>query len=71
MHCYYRREWRCIGNFSLPTRYLVIAPEADHEQLKEHMLEWLPRPGKIKLIDAFWGLETMIARLAGYPPEDL
>jgi uncharacterized protein YggU (UPF0235/DUF167 family) len=56
----------------LPSRYLVIAPESDHEELVEFISENAAFPTKnVQLIDGHWGLEKTIARIAGFKPADL
>ncbi len=67
----WEREWRVRRAFPLPDKYVLICPEAEHDQFR-NVLE---REGKalsdVPLLDAAWGLETIIARLAGFRPEDV
>lgn len=68
---HWEREWRCIGSFRLPKQYLVIAPESDHQEFAQLIKENSREPERIRIIDAHWGLENSIARLAGFRSEDL
>jgi hypothetical protein len=68
---HWEREWRCVGDFYLPDRYMVIAPEDDHIDLKAHIKENVPDPKMVSVIDSFWSLERVIANLAGYRSKDL
>lgn len=67
---HWEREWRCSGDFYLPDRYLVIAPERDHRELMEHIAKDAD-PVEIKIIDSKWSMETTIARLAGFEGHEL
>lgn len=69
---HWEREWRCIGDFRLPKHFMIIAPESDHADIKKVVSEkGSMDPSNIRFIDAHWGLEKCIARLAGFDPADL
>lgn len=68
---WWEREWRHVGNFTIPfPRRIValLAPEDDHDQLCEDLQDrnepWSRRP----LLDPSWGLERMIVQLAEIDP---
>ncbi|MDU0299844.1 MULTISPECIES: hypothetical protein [unclassified Streptomyces] len=44
---------------------MVFAPEEEHDDFEEHLSELKKRGRLPKLGDACWGLERMIAALAG------
>lgn len=66
---WWEREWRHVGDYHLtfPSRIVaLLAPEDDHESFKAQLNElkltlWAQRP----LLDPRWGLEQMLATLAG------
>jgi hypothetical protein len=66
---WWEREWRHVGNFDLPTRYIVIAPEGEHPA----MLAIANSGGiaRASAIDANWGLEEIIGRLAGFSDDQV
>jgi hypothetical protein len=65
---WWEREWRHRGDFSLPRRIILIAPEEEHREFakvaEDHSIE-------ASFIDPKWGLEAIIARLAGFDPNDV
>jgi len=64
---WWEREWRCRGDFRLPERVLIICPEADITNF-EGIVEC--KVGvSAAFIDPDWGLEQIIARLAGFRAE--
>ncbi len=71
---WWEREWRHQGDLIFRPRHVVafLVPEADHEAFREELVtrnpKWERRPRP--LLDPTWGLETMIATLAGMDPED-
>lgn len=67
---WWEREWRKRGDFSLPQRIIVIAPEAEHEEIKV-TIEAHDYHKRTSLIDADWSLEQVIGRLAGFSTADL
>jgi hypothetical protein len=58
---WWEREWRHRGDlsFSLTDVALVIAPAADHPDLEAIVGS--------RVVDGTWGLERIIAKLAGVP----
>jgi hypothetical protein len=65
---WWEREWRHVGDFSLPSHVLVICPEGDFpefESLANH------NSYSARCIDSTWGLEQIIARLAGFDKQDV
>jgi hypothetical protein len=62
---WWEREWRHVGNFPLNTRFIVICPEKDYDEVTESL-----RP-KMPLIDPSWSLEQIIGRLASFKAEDI
>src|SRR5207248_414766 len=70
---WWEREWRHVGTLHLPpVGYLFLCPEDEIEQFAprlegEHVSEWNRR--KRRFIDPRWGLERIIAHLAGMPKD--
>lgn len=66
---WWEREWRKRGDFFLPSRVIVIAPELEHGDFRRFIDEL----GTISavLIDASWSLEQIIGGLAGFEATDL
>lgn len=60
---WWEREWRYCGDFSLPSRLLVLCPEAEWRELGK-------LDAGVKLLDPTWGLDRMIASLAGFRAKD-
>jgi hypothetical protein len=65
---WWEREWRHVGDFSLPKRVLLVYPE-DHFSEFEGLAKKSGRGAKC--IDPQWGLEQIIASLAGFAKEDI
>lgn len=75
---WWEREWRMVGDFNFLSYNNVVAvfvPEAEHDQFHGDLaialdkdVEWVER--RLPLLDAQWGLERMIARLAGVEDQD-
>lgn len=64
---WWEREWRHVGPFTLTERGVIwLCPEDEHEQLEAEADRQL-RPW----IDPAWGLEAIIARLAGFTPDEV
>lgn len=70
---WWEREWRHVGDFSLPPRYIVLCPSADIAEIKAVIDGLLPidEPDKVSYIDPRWSLEMIIGRLAGLGFDDL
>lgn len=69
---WWEREWRHVGNLDFAAPVIVLCPEGDFQELRQHIdgagaLD----PERVVLIDPSWSLEEMIARLAGYSPKDI
>ena len=67
---WWEREWRKVGDFSLPYRYIVICPEEDMETFWKLTTTKDTNSG-LPCIDPAWGLEQIIASLAGYSKSDI
>lgn len=59
---WWEREWRKKGDFLLPDTYIIIAPETRHGEFDVY---------NQAVIDPNWGLEAIIARLAGFAAADV
>lgn len=66
---WWEREWRHVGRFSLPHRFLVLCPENEMEEFEEFW-EDQENAAQVKFIDPKWGLERIISHLAGYEPNE-
>jgi hypothetical protein len=62
---WWEREWRHRGDYPLPARFIIVAPESEHEEIAEIAGQKYTLP---VLIDPHWGLEEIIGRLAGFTP---
>lgn len=60
---WWEREWRHHKNVFLPQFLIVIAPEADHNEIRDTF--------DLPVIDSSWGMEAIIARLAGFGAGDV
>jgi hypothetical protein len=65
---WWEREWRHRGDFQVPRRVILIAPEAEHREFAE-MAE--DNAVEASFIDPKWGLEAIIARLAGFDSDEI
>lgn len=65
---WWEREWRHHGPYTLPEHFIVLAPEADHDFFTNEI-------GRTHFtasyVDPTWSLEEIIARLAGFAPDDI
>lgn len=60
---WWEREWRHSGDLMLPPRFMILCPEAEHAAIQMelgHLANGRP------LVDPNWGLEKIIANLAGF-----
>lgn len=65
---WWEREWRHVGNLSLPFQKLIwLCPEDEIATLTDHDGDPLREP----VIDPRWGLEQIIAHLAGFKAADI
>ena len=62
---WWEREWRRVGDFFLPLKYIIICPEKDWTEVEQSS------PRKLTFIDSTWSLEQIIGRLAGYDSEHI
>jgi len=63
---WWEREWRCRGNFTLTSRVIGLCPEEEIPYFTKNY------PGmNMRYIDPRWGLERIIAHLAGYHRDDV
>ncbi len=63
---WWEREWRHIGDFVLPNHVILICPEQEFEQFRRLIDEKQNGALRAPCIDPNWGLEKIIARLAGF-----
>lgn len=70
---WWEREWRHVGNFNLPAKYIILCPSAEILQVKAAVdaLDELVAPSKVSYIDPRWSLEMIIGKLAGLGSDDL
>jgi hypothetical protein len=65
---WWEREWRHQGDFKLPDHFIALCPEEDIPAFEKVLKkEWLSIP----LLDPRWGLEQIIARLAGFETDEI
>lgn len=64
---WWEREWRHVGDLSFTPRDIVVvfAPHTDHDDLRHQIESWDHYIRIPVFVDARWGLERMIAALAG------
>jgi hypothetical protein len=74
---WWEREWRRVGDLSFAWKQVVavLAPADDHEDLVSDLAQKVgesePEVGRqLRLLDPQWGLERMIAALAGVPEHE-
>jgi hypothetical protein len=65
---WWEREWRNVGNFNLPGHVLLLCPESDFDEFETLAKTHDPT---VKCIDPNWGLEKIIARLAGFKNDEI
>lgn len=63
------REWRHVGDLSLPQHFIGLCPENEIDLFRDHCAGGLYEA--VPFIDPRWGLEQIIARLAGFPAADI
>jgi len=67
---WWEREWRHVGDFKLPNHVILICPDENNNHEKfENMAK--NSHHSAKCIDPNWGLEKIIARLAGFKNKDI
>jgi hypothetical protein len=62
----WEREWRVAGGYPLPDRYILLCPEAEHQEFCAVLKEAGKTSDDVPMLDPAWGLETIIAKLAGF-----
>lgn len=67
----WEREWRVTRSFQLPAKYMMLCPQSEHAEFQDILQGVGTEPSNVPMIDASWGLETIIATLAGFNPEDV
>jgi hypothetical protein len=67
---WWEREWRKVGNLMLPNPFIVICPEADIAYFR-HVIDNHELRINAAFIAADWGLEQIIANLAGFSRDDI
>lgn len=67
----WEREWRVANAFSLPERYMLLCPESEQNEFADTVRKARKNVADVPMLDATWGLETIIAKLAGFRPEDV
>jgi hypothetical protein len=67
---WWEREWRHRGDCQLPRRLILLCPEADIEHFRNFVVE-RELGLQPSFIDPRWGLEQIIARLAGFESADV
>jgi hypothetical protein len=68
---WWEREWRHHGDFRLPHRLMVLSPEEDFDEIQAAIPKkpkWFEEPS---FVDPRWGLEQIIARLAGFSAPEI
>src|SRR6185295_7771954 len=65
---WWEREWRHSGDFALPPKFIGICPTDEAAEL----ISAVQQTGRQAVwIDATWGLEEIIGRLAGFAAEEV
>ena len=64
---WWEREWRHAGHLTLPaTSVMWLCPEGEIDTIQQRV-----GPALTPWIDPRWGLEEIVAHLAGFPPRDI
>lgn len=65
---WWEREWRKLGDFDLPNRYIILCPAADISKIKEVIggLDCFSCPNEVCYIDAGWNSEEIKKNLSPY-----
>lgn len=67
---WWEREWRKVGDLSLPNPSIVLCPEDAMEEIRRHV-ESQEFILKVRYVDPSWSLEQIIARLARFNDDDV
>ena len=65
---WWEREWRHVGHFDLPPRFIGICPADEMNELSVIVAD---AGREAAWIDPTWGLEEIIGRLAGFGPNEV
>jgi len=65
---WWEREWRYLGDFALPDRLIVLCPADEFSRMKSICCR---SSLKASFSDPAWGLERIIASLAGFDLADI
>lgn len=65
---WWEREWRHIGNFTLPKHFITICPKEDHDEVESLITGANKEP---HLIDSKWSMEEMVANLAHFDKDEI
>lgn len=65
---WWEREWRHLGDFTLPLNIIGICPENEIEEFETFASQ---HDKTVKFIDPNWGLERIIAHLAGFSSNEI
>ena len=68
---WWEREWRYAGDFQLPYRILVLCPEPEFEEIRASIPQEPVYYLEPAFLDPRWGLEQIIARLAGFTAREV
>jgi hypothetical protein len=73
---WWEREWRHRGSLSLAgiwQKIIWLCPAAERQDFERHVLEATPQGERASglFIDPAWGLEEIVAQLAGFPETDV
>jgi hypothetical protein len=65
---WWEREWRRVGHYALPDRVIGLCPESEIDDFRRSTAN---RVTEYAFIDPRWGLERIIAHLAGFDEADV
>jgi hypothetical protein len=73
---WWEREWRHRGDLHLApiwAKIIWLCPEGEHDEFRRQVEAATPAGERSSgvFVDPSWGLEEIVARLAGFPPEDI
>ncbi|HLN30050.1 MAG TPA: hypothetical protein VK395_20070 [Gemmataceae bacterium] len=70
---WWEREWRHLGDFDLPGKFIVLCPLNEILEIKEAVNQGVEEHDQLRArcIDPRWGLEKIIGHLAGFDIDDL
>lgn len=68
---WWEREWRHVGNFRLPPTKIILCPENEFSEFNDFIDKNTIYRQTYSLVDPNWGLEEIIARLAGFSKDEI